>query len=92
MIRNFFRLALVFLAIGLLRYVFALISSAVKKSAASPKPEPSPGTSTIGHLRRDPVCGTYVAEASSIKAQVAGQTVHYCSAACRDKHLEQRST
>jgi YHS domain-containing protein len=40
-----------------------------------------------GELKKDPVCGTYIAAASSLKETVAGQTVHFCSAECRDKYV-----
>jgi YHS domain-containing protein len=40
-----------------------------------------------GELKKDPVCGTYIAAASSIKETVAGQTIHFCSAQCRDKYV-----
>jgi YHS domain-containing protein len=39
-----------------------------------------------GELKRDPVCGTFVATSSSVKKTVDGETVHFCSAACRDKY------
>ncbi len=34
-----------------------------------------------GELKKDPVCGTYIAAATSIKETVGGQTFHFCSAA-----------
>ena len=40
-----------------------------------------------GELKRDPVCGTYVSTASSLKKSVGGQTVHFCSVACRDRYV-----
>jgi YHS domain-containing protein len=39
-----------------------------------------------GELRRDPVCGTYVSEAVSVKKTIGQQVVHFCSTACRDKY------
>jgi YHS domain-containing protein len=39
-----------------------------------------------GKLIRDPVCGVYVHEAASIKLAEGGQTLHFCSAACRDRY------
>jgi YHS domain-containing protein len=39
-----------------------------------------------GELRKDPVCGTYVPESSAVKLSVGGQTVYFCSEACRDKY------
>jgi YHS domain-containing protein len=39
-----------------------------------------------GTLVKDPVCGTYVAEQSAVKLTANGQTICFCSAACRDKY------
>jgi YHS domain-containing protein len=38
-------------------------------------------------LKKDPVCGTYVSAASSLREKVAGETVYFCSAECRAKYL-----
>jgi len=37
-------------------------------------------------LKKDPVCGTYVAAGTGITRQIQGQTVYFCSAECRDKY------
>jgi YHS domain-containing protein len=39
-----------------------------------------------GHLHRDPVCGTFVAETTRFQRQIGRQTVYYCSSDCREKH------
>jgi YHS domain-containing protein len=39
-----------------------------------------------GELKRDPVCGTYVSTATSIKKTVHGEVVHFCSKACSEKY------
>ncbi len=36
-------------------------------------------------LKKDPVCGTFIAASTSIQKSVGGQTYHFCSAECRDK-------
>jgi YHS domain-containing protein len=46
----------------------------------------SDGDSAAGQLHKDPVCGTYVAENSSLARRVGGQTFYYCSDKCREKH------
>ena len=38
-----------------------------------------------GELRKDPVCGIYVAEGAAIRKSIGGETYYFCSAACRDK-------
>jgi len=40
---------------------------------------------SAGELRKDPVCGTFVPVATSLKRAVKGETVYFCSAACRDR-------
>lgn len=40
-----------------------------------------------GELKKDPVCGTYTAAASSIKQTVRGETFYFCSPQCRDKYV-----
>ncbi len=40
----------------------------------------------VGELHKDPVCGTYVSEATTFRRQLSGKTIYYCSDACRQKH------
>lgn len=50
-------------------------------------PQPSAASIQVsGELKRDPVCGVYISTATSVKKTVSGQTLHFCSAECRDKH------
>jgi len=39
-----------------------------------------------GELKKDPVCGTYVSAAASIKESIQGETLYFCSPQCRDKY------
>jgi YHS domain-containing protein len=41
---------------------------------------------SAGELRKDPVCGTFVPIATSLKRVVGGETVYFCSADCRDRY------
>ncbi len=50
-------------------------------------PRPSNQVPLTGELKKDPVCGTYIAAATSIKETVGGQTFHFCSQECRDKYV-----
>jgi YHS domain-containing protein len=36
-------------------------------------------------LKKDPVCGTFIAASSSLQKTIAGETYYFCSSACRDK-------
>jgi len=54
------------------------------KQRAPMAPPPAPAGSTM--LHKDPVCGTYVSEAVAVTLREDGQTLYFCSDACRDKH------
>jgi YHS domain-containing protein len=90
MFRNVFRLFLVLVAVLFVRQVIVLIARAFSQSGAggggTGQPQPDRPVASGGELRKDPVCGTFVAAASSIKQDVDGQVVHFCSTACRDKY------
>jgi len=62
----------------------------------NPQQPPRRGTSAnvplTGELKRDPVCGTYISTSTSLKHGVGADTVHFCSAACRDKFLASAAT
>jgi YHS domain-containing protein len=49
-------------------------------SAARTPPRP-----IADELKKDPVCGTFIAASSSHQTTIAGETYHFCSASCRDK-------
>lgn len=36
-------------------------------------------------LKKDPVCGTFVAPSTAVQIHKGGETLYFCSAACRDK-------
>ena len=42
-------------------------------------------------LVRDPVCGVHVAEVLAIPLRDGGETLHFCSIACRDEYASARS-
>jgi YHS domain-containing protein len=95
MFRNIFRIFLIVLVIAFIRYVLMTIGRALRNpSPDSPKPDavrnPSkvPGE-TQGVLRKDPQCGTYVSESSSVSMKVGGESLYFCSTACRDKYAKQ---
>ncbi len=46
---------------------------------------PRPSVPLTGELKKDPVCGTYTAAATSLQQTVDGQTFYFCSTQCRDK-------
>lgn len=78
---------LAILLITLLRYVIGIIGKAFSESFLPPRTKETAGRSQPpGELKRDPVCGTYVADTASVKKTVGGAVVHFCSAACRDRY------
>ena len=88
MFRNAFRL-IIFLAVAFfVRRVMTMIMAEFSKLSRGGKAAsgPNPRPQTSGELKKDPVCGTFVAVASSIKRDVNGQVIHFCSTACRDKY------
>jgi YHS domain-containing protein len=40
-----------------------------------------------GHLHRDPVCGTFVPAENALTRESGGQTLYFCSEACRDRFV-----
>ncbi len=80
---------------GLLRYAIGfmvkLIGGAMRSGQFAAQQQPahtstSQGMPTsAGELRKDPVCGTFIPIGTSLKKTVNGETVHFCSADCRDK-------
>jgi YHS domain-containing protein len=63
--------------------------SGAQRDRSSNRPVPgAPPLQPGGELKRDPVCGTYVSTAVSVKRTVKGQVVHFCSQECRDKYSQ----
>lgn len=75
-------LFLFWLVRAILRYLFAGSNTEI----ASQRPRPVPTVSSGGDLKKDPVCGTYVSADTAVRGRINGETVHFCSAACRDKY------
>jgi YHS domain-containing protein len=82
--------------------VFRMIATAMKqqfsemmdsgkpRAGTTPNPPPPPPQSRPGGaggaLKRDPVCGMFIPESEAVTKQVRGETVYFCSGACRDKY------
>lgn len=92
MFRVIFYLLLTVVVISVLKSIVGIflkgVAQAMKGSSSPPGPRSaSHQVPLTGELKKDPVCGTYVAAAGSIKETVAGRTMHFCSAQCRDKYV-----
>jgi len=87
MFRNVFRLIIIFIGAVFVRHVVVLLMRAFSQmSGMTTRTPQAPPAQSGGELKKDPVCGTFVAVASSIKKTVNGELVHFCSTACRDKY------
>jgi YHS domain-containing protein len=88
MFRLLFRLLLLLLAIGFIRYVIRTVSRVLSQDinpSSAARTGQTPGAATSGELKQDPVCGTFVSASTSVKKTVNGELVHFCSVTCRDK-------
>jgi YHS domain-containing protein len=74
--------------ISLLRSVLGVVGKVLRGLLGLQAP--GRGTSSepraVGELKRDPVCGTYVSTATSVKRSVDGEVVYFCSQACSEKY------
>ncbi len=92
MFRAIFYLLLTVVVITVLKNIVGIVLKGVAEAmkpgsttqGAARPPEQVPLT---GELKKDPVCGTYIAAATSIKEKVGGETFHFCSQQCRDKYV-----
>ncbi|MGA2882325.1 MAG: YHS domain-containing protein [Bryobacteraceae bacterium] len=93
MFRAIFYLLLTVVVITVLKSIIGIVlrgvSEAMKPGSSAPgaPPRSSNQVPLTGELKKDPVCGTYIAAATSIKEKVGGQTFHFCSQECRDKYV-----
>jgi YHS domain-containing protein len=88
MIRAFFVDFLLPLLFFLLARSFlrSFLSGAQRDHSSSRPASSPPPLQAGGELKRDPVCGTYVSTAVSMKRTVKGEVVYFCSPECRDKY------
>ena len=67
-------------------WAIRLFAGAMQSDASTPAPVRNNGIQSAGELQKDPVCGTFVPVASSLKRVVSGHAVYFCSAECRDRY------
>ena len=70
--------------IGTLARAFSIFVQAGRGDAQGPRRVPQ--VPLTGELKRDPVCGTYISAATSLKVGDGAKAVYFCSGACRDKY------
>ena len=87
MIRTFIlRIVVPVIILMIVRSVLRSIFATFQSTQADRKPESRTEVPAGGELKKDPVCGTYVAATAGITHQIKGQTVYFCSKECRDKY------
>jgi len=73
----------------LLRSLLAPLVNAVVGLLQPNPPQPpvaADSSRPAGELKKDPVCGTFVSPELAVTLKSKGQTVHFCSAKCRDEY------
>jgi YHS domain-containing protein len=88
MVRAVLYILLAIIVITLLRSIIGVVGKAVA-ALFEPNPNAGPGDAeprNAGELKRDPVCGTYVSTATSVKKTIDGRVVHFCSPGCSSKY------
>ena len=81
-----FLISIVRAVVGVILKGFAELVSPNRQRQATGR---SPGGEIplTGELKKDPVCGTYTAAATSIKQSFGKETLYFCSPQCRDKYV-----
>ena len=69
-----------------LRFLAGLASGIAPERTATPPPQ------VMGHMVKDPVCGTYVVEGRAFRAVRDGQTAWFCSADCQHAWLQGKAS
>jgi YHS domain-containing protein len=70
--------------LGIIAKGFSDIFGAASSGQAGPGPRSAP-LPKAEELKRDPVCGTFIAPSTAFQKAVKGQTYYFCSMECRDK-------
>jgi YHS domain-containing protein len=94
MLRALVEMVVTLVAVYLVREVLAILAKSFKggfgfsgpggtSAGAGAPPKSPPGT--IGELKKDPVCGTFISTQTAFQKSVRGETYYFCSTECRDK-------
>ena len=82
------RVVLLFiLAAVLVRAAGRFLGGLMQGSAGPGAPPRRPGSADVAvKMAKDPVCGTFVVPGKALSASSGGDTVWFCSEACRDAY------
>ena len=83
--RFLFYLITTIVLISVIRMVAGVLMKGLGGWFEPARPRPAASAPVGGELKKDPVCGTFVSAAASVKKSVDGAVVHFCSPECRDK-------
>jgi YHS domain-containing protein len=94
-IRAILYLIAIVLAISVIRSIVGVLSKGfadlVNPSPSSSGPRTrTPSVPPAENLKKDPVCGTYIAPSTAVVQMVNGENVYFCSKVCRDKFRTER--
>ncbi len=102
MFRYVFELLSALFVFGLIRAIVSAVGRAVANSGSVPNPAyrgaqaaanpDAPEMREAGELRKDPVCGTFVAMNTPHSTIIDGKTSYFCSRECRDLYKSGRNT
>ncbi len=68
--------------IGVVMKTVASLLGGGTRSNAQPR---RPSVPMGGELKKDPVCGTFIATSSAVQKTIGGEVYYFCSPQCRDK-------
>jgi len=87
LVRLFLFLLLALMAVrSLMRFLAGIAAG------AAPERTQRPPQQVMGHMVKDPVCGTYVVEGRALTAARNGQTAWFCSPACQNAWLQGKAS
>ena len=84
MLRALLYLLTVVILITVVMSVLGILGRAFTSSDTVPQPR-APGHTAPQSLKKDPVCGTFVAASTEFQKSKGGETYYFCSSECRDK-------
>lgn len=71
--------------IGVVMKILSKVFGAPPSPRSAPQNRQRPDVPLSGELKKDPVCGTFIAAATSLQKRVGGELYYFCSVDCRDK-------
>ena len=71
--------------LGIVGKAFSGLSTTSTPQAGATSSRSPSNPSSVGELKKDPVCGTFISTATAFQKFAQGQTYYFCSSDCRDK-------